>query len=435
LPQIINIPKLKYHSGQLAVVKQIQHGLKHGVRQFVWEAGRRVGKTTLNNDILLTTILGGGNAGMWVPTHKDGEAVWGWFRNVLGGKKSALIHTINSATRSLRLTTGGTFDMWSLDSEGSGRGFQYDVTVIDEGAKARHLSLAMKEAILPTMTDTDGWLLITSTPRGFANHFHVLYEKGQERNAHITSFRTPSYANPYIPREVLLQRKQELESEGFAWIWEQEYLAKPARKGNNPFDLDVVDRQLQYEQTNEDVIAWSVDLAKKMDYTVVLGFDKNCKIAQYNRWTGRPWPETEKNIIKITKRFPSAPIIADTTGSGEALVDYLLKAGLPVRRWLGTSKTKPILMREYRIALEKSNAWILIGQHEKELRAAEYIEGRNDFHVYVPRPMHDDVLMCAAMGTTLLNQMGYPRRPPKKHFKKKGTAKTTKRMNKLKNYR
>jgi len=430
----VRIPKLRYHSGQQAVAAQIRHGLKYGVRSFVWQAGRRTGKTVMSNDILLHAMLAGKDVGIFIPTYKDGEKTFDWFSETLGGKKSPLVRSISKVMRTIRLHTGGTLDMWSMEKEGSGRGMKYDIINVDEGAKVKNLKSQLSESVGATITDTDGWMLITSTPRGVGNHFNQLFVKGQTPNPTIMSFRTPSYANPYLKKETLMLRKLELERDGELWVWQQEYLAIPAEQGVNPFTERLIASQIQKTVTNEPVIAWAIDLAIKVDFTVVIGFDKDCKIAQFYRWQTPTWPETEEKIIRILSRYPNAPAIMDATGSGSACVDYVARRGFNIVKNYSNQKNKPIMMREYRIALKRGNAWILEGQMLKEVRKAEYEEKKKDLHIFVPMPEHDDCLITGAMGTKLLNRLGYPRQTYKRTKRKNSVGRNHKHLRNLKRY-
>jgi len=389
------------------VINQIKHGLKYGVRSFIWQAGRRTGKTVLSNDILLHAMLRGGDVGIFVPTNKDGSKTFDWFSEVLGGKRSPLVKDLNKTLRKIRLHTGGTLDMWSLDVEGAGRGFKYDIINVDEGAKVKNLKSQLGESVTATITDTDGWMLVTSTPRGVGNHFNKLFEKGQVPNPTVMSFRTPTYANPYMKKETLMLRKLEREEAGERWMWEQEYLAIPATQGVNPFTAEMLAAQKQLRITNNPVVAWSIDLAKAIDFTVVMGFDKDCKIAQFYRFQA-DWTHIQDRIVKILARYPNAPALVDATGVGGVAYDHLKRTGANVRKIVFTYKNRPKVLREYRIALREGRAWVLDGIMMGELRNAEYEEKKHDVHIFVPTG-HDDCLMAGAMGTTILNRLGYPR--------------------------
>lgn len=405
----VTVPILSHHSGQKAVLRQVAYGLKHGQRTFVWEAGRRVGKTALNQDIAIRNLLHSKLVGYWVPSYKDGRKIFSHIVDCLGGKKSPLIKRINSQLRTIELVNGGEFDMWSLDKDGSGRGYHYDIAILDEAAKAKDLTNQINETIGATVTDNDGYILITSTPRGVGNEFHRLWLKGQYANHEYRSFRTPTYANPHIKLNVLLARKRALIEDGFEWVWQQEYLARPADNGVNPFSTKTINRQTQKHVTNRTVVAWAIDLAKKLDFTVVFGFDDKGKIAQYHRWTNIPWPEQEKRIKQITASAPQAQIIIDATGSGDPMADYLVAAGLPIIKSVLSRSSRPKLLRNYLIALSRGDAWVLAGQHKTELLAAEYKESNGDLDIRIAKPEHDDCMMAAALGTQLLNKLGYPR--------------------------
>ncbi len=98
----IEIPFVAHHSGQGAVLAQIAHGLRQGQRTFVWEAGRRVGKTALNQDTAVRNLVYGKNVGYWVPTFPDGRKIFSYIVDSLGGRRG-LIKRVNSNSRSIEL--------------------------------------------------------------------------------------------------------------------------------------------------------------------------------------------------------------------------------------------------------------------------------------------------------------------------------------------
>jgi len=100
------------------------------------------------------------------------------------------------------------------------RGQKFHFIVIDEVAMMRNFWVYWQEVIIPTLTDTKGEVLFTSTPKGF-NHFYELYNL-ENTNEHWKSFHFTTYDNPHIPTEEIDKLKLQMTEDRFA----QEYLGE-----------------------------------------------------------------------------------------------------------------------------------------------------------------------------------------------------------------
>lgn len=100
------------------------------------------------------------------------------------------------------------------------RGQKFHFIVIDEVAMMRNFWVYWQEVIIPTLTDTKGEVLFTSTPKGF-NHFYELYNL-ENTNEHWKSFHFTTYDNPHIPTEEIDKLKLQMTEDRFA----QEYMGE-----------------------------------------------------------------------------------------------------------------------------------------------------------------------------------------------------------------
>lgn len=100
------------------------------------------------------------------------------------------------------------------------RGQAFDFLVIDEVAMMRNFWVNWQEVLRPTLTDTRGEVLFTSTPKGF-NHFYDLFN-AELSDKDFKSFHFTSYDNPFIPKEEIDVAKGQMTPQRFA----QEYLGE-----------------------------------------------------------------------------------------------------------------------------------------------------------------------------------------------------------------
>lgn len=184
--------------------------------------GRRWGKTTLSEDLLISPddtnngALNGFPVAYFAPTYKMLMEVWREINQTLYG----VIKTKSETEKRIELFGGGVIDFWSLEDPNSIRGRKYKRAVLDEAAIARNLEEAFLKVIRPTLTDLqgDGWFL--STPKGKNNYFYDLFQN-PDKFGDWRSWQMPTESNPHISPVEIEQARLQLDPLTFA----QEYLA------------------------------------------------------------------------------------------------------------------------------------------------------------------------------------------------------------------
>jgi len=182
-------------------------------------AGRRSGKSVLSRLIVLKWACE--NVGLyWIvsPTYKMSKMIH--WREL--GKEIPYEWIIkkNEVELSITLKNGSVIELKGAENPDALRGVKLRGLVIDEIASIRNWDWLWGEVLRPTLTDYQAPALFISTPKGF-NHFHTLYEAGQNTDGDYCSWRFTSYDNPYVSKEEIDHAKNELTEDTFA----QEYLA------------------------------------------------------------------------------------------------------------------------------------------------------------------------------------------------------------------
>lgn len=214
---VISLPKP--HPGQKAVLA--------GAKRFnVLCNGRRWGKTTITQRLLLPAITDAKRIGLWSPTYKDLSDLWIEIKSRL---HPAIIHK-DEQLKKIKLIGGGMIDMWSMDDPDSGRGFKYHRAVIDEFEKAKHGQYAWEKTIRATLSDYIGDAWFSSTPKGVDGYFFSLFNNQSKHNDWI-SWQLPTSNNPYIDKNEIAQAESMLDSLTFR----QEYLAQFVTSADRPF--------------------------------------------------------------------------------------------------------------------------------------------------------------------------------------------------------
>ena len=216
----IDVVRPKLHPAQRQVRAEAR-------RYNVLACARRWGKTTMGTVLVTEAIRQRVPSAWFAATNKLQAEAW---RDVV--KMVAPITThISQQDHRIEFMGGATFEMWSLEGTGAGRGRKYGRVIVDEGASVRDLETAWNEAIRPTLTDYQGDAWFLGTPKG-RDYFWTLWMRGQDAGApEWMSWQMPTVTNPYInPAEVEAARLDMPER-----AFRQEYLAEFIEDGAGVF--------------------------------------------------------------------------------------------------------------------------------------------------------------------------------------------------------
>jgi len=364
------------HSGQQQVITDSK-------RFNVLQCGRRYGKTTLGINRLIDNAVRGGRGAWFAPTYKLLADVW---RQMLA-TLSSINPIINVQEKRIELITSGSIEFWSLDQPDAGRGRKYHLVVVDEAGIVRNLSDAWLGAIRPTLTDFKGGAWFLGTPKG-RNFFHQLYAKGQANDPEWASWRMPTTANPHIdPAEVEAARGDMPPA-----VFNQEYLGIPADDGGNPFGLDSINA-CKKPLSQRDPVAFGVDLAKSVDWTVVIGLDESGDVCVAERWQS-DWGQTRRRILEM---IGSTPTLVDSTGVGDPIVEDLCRGSTGVIGFKFSSTSKQQIMEGLAGAIQQREIGFPSGWLTAELEnfEYEYVGGRVRYSA--PEGLHDDGVCALAL--------------------------------------
>lgn len=187
----IEIKLRKRHSAQ-------QHIVDTAKRFNVLKCGRRFGKTSLAEELVVEPALDGYPVAYYAPTYKDLNEFWIQIKQIL----YPVIQSKDETTKQLRLITGGIIDMWSMEDPNSGRGRKYKRVVVDECEKAKKLEEAWKGTIRALLTDFQGDAWFLSTPKFGQTFFKELYGYAfKESHEHEwMSWTYTTYDNPHMSK-------------------------------------------------------------------------------------------------------------------------------------------------------------------------------------------------------------------------------------------
>lgn len=247
-----------------------------------------------------------------------------------------------------------------------------------------------EESVRPTLLDHKAPALMTGTPK-VRNWFYRQYARGLAGDdPMVATFAWPTTANPWIDPEEVYRLKAEMPER----LYRQEILAQFLDSEGQVFrNIRACVAPLSLERT----AVYGVDLARKADYTVVIGLDAEGRMTYLHRMRNVDWPQ-QRAYLEGLAGGRHVRFVVDQTGVGDPVVQDLKKAGLSVLGFIFTAKSKRNLVDGLAVAFE--NATIRVSNDLtllNELEAYTYVAGATGPRYSAPEGQHDDCVMALAL--------------------------------------
>jgi hypothetical protein len=346
-------------------------------RFIVVMCGRRFGKSELSQIIGIKEAIIGGQVAYITPTYKLAKA---FFERLT----AALPFKNNISNLKIYCPNKGSIEFYTGERLDNLRGRKFHLVIIDEAAFIPDLESGWQNSIRPTLTDYQGKAVFLSTPRG-KNFFYSMFMKQGEND--WQSFKFSTYDNPYINTREIDEAKLQLPEV----VFEQEYLANPSENSANPFGNAYIKNCIR-PVSSQQIVAYGIDLAKSVDFTVIIGLDNGGNVAYFDRFQ-MDWHNTKETI----RRLPIAPILADSTGVGDPILEDLKREGINIEGLKFTSQSKQQLMEGLAQAIQQGKIGYPAGVIVDELDIFEYQFTANGVRYSAPSGFHDDCVMALAL--------------------------------------
>lgn len=264
--------------------------------------------------------------------------------------------------------------------------------VLDEASRMRVESFY---AIRSTLTATRGPVRIIGNVKGRKNWFYLgcrKAEAGEPGHTYQKITALDAVAAGVFPQEELDDARRALPDA----VYRELYLCEPSDDGGNPFGLQYIGRQVR-ALSNMPPVAFGVDLAKSVDWTVIIGLDRNGETCAFHRFQ-LPWKETMDRVRLICGRTST---VLDSTGVGDPIVEGLQREtggeGSNFRGLKFSASSKQMLMEGLAVAIQQSKVYYPEGVIVSELESFEYEYTRTGVRYTAPEGQHDDCVMSLAL--------------------------------------
>lgn len=354
--------------------------LDSAARFRVLMCGRRFGKSFIAQLEALNAIARGEQVGYITPTYLLAKSFFMDLTKALppSVKRNASDLTIEMNDGLMRFFTGERLDNL--------RGMKFHLVIVDETDYIPGIEDGWINSIRPTLTDYKGRALFLSTPRG-RRFMYQCHLRGQGQEAEWQSFKFTTYDNPHIDPSEIDAARSIMPDVAFR----QEYLADPAENAANPFG-DAYIRQCTFPLSGGPAVCYGIDLAKAVDWTVIIGMDASGSVCYLDRFQ-RDWRSTREAI----RSLPRAPIAIDSTGVGDPIFEDLAADGYDVEGYKFTSLSKQQLMDGLRSGIHQRKITFPDGIITQELGVFEYQYTSHGVRYSAPSGFTDDAVMALSL--------------------------------------
>ena len=357
-------------------------------RYSVVEASTKSGKTVGCMVWLAeqAAIHGGLNMNYWwiAPIYGQAEIA---FRRLKAGLGEGN-YIANGSNLTITLANGSVIWFKGGDKPDSLYGEDVHAVVIDEASRCKD---EVWHAVRSTVTATRAAIRIIGNVKGRKNWAYQLARKAESgvpgwRYSKITA--ADAIEANVLQAEEVVEAERDLPDQ----VFKELYLAEPSDDQGNPFGIDAIYNCVA-PMSNKEPVCWGWDLAKSVDWTWGIGLDENGAICRSERWQA-PWEETLNRIVNITGDIPA---LVDSTGVGDAILEFLAKAGSNFEGFKFTSTSKQQLMERLAVAIQQQQITFPEGQLLNELLSFEYVYTRTGAQYSAPTGLHDDGVCSLAL--------------------------------------
>jgi hypothetical protein len=377
------------YPAQQAAIFDCRDGRGQAARYGIIEASTKAGKTVGCLAWLFEQAVMGGAPGRnfwWVaPVYPQAKIA---FRRLKRGLPRAL-YAAHEGDLTISLPNGAV--IWFKSGEKPDNLYGEDVyaAVIDEASRVREDSWI---AVRSTLTATRGPVRIIGNVKGRANwHFKMARkaESGEPNMAYAKLTAWDAVEGGVLDRAEIEDAQRQLPENVFREL----YLAEPSDDEGNPFGIKNIARCVA-PISDQAPIACGVDLAKSVDWTVVIGLDKQRAVCGFERWQGVPWDETESRVLGLVGKTRT---LVDSTGVGDPIVERMQKKRRNIEGFKFSSASKQRLMEGLAVVIQSGDVRLPEGPIRAELELFEYEYTRTGVRYSAPPGYNDDCVMALAL--------------------------------------
>lgn len=385
---------------ELPDLLQWQHEVHvHPARFKVICIGRQAGKTRYGSLEALKAAIEGKEV-LWVaPTISQSNIAWNILHRLVQQiyPPNALKTNVHEKIIEWKGLGGGKISFKTADNPDNLRGFTIDLAILDEAAFIKSDTWT---TIRPALEVRRGKAIFLSTPRG-KNLFYEFFLRGKdERYPEWASWQLPSSVNPFLPKDVLEEAKNDLPLPKFQAEYLAQFTADTYTIFRNIFECVAEPATID----PDDSIVFGVDWGKQHDYTVITVYNRTKRaIVAIERFNKIDYRFQRMKLETMAKQYDPDWIICEANSIGEVNIEELRTIpvyGKRIKSFYTTNKSKRHIIESLALAFTKEEIQII--NHREllgELERFQMVQNPNTGVITYSAPdgFHDDCVMSLAI--------------------------------------
>lgn len=327
-------------------------------------------------------------------------------------KAAGGVANFNQSRMEIAFPTGGAILYRSLDDPDNARGETADGIVIDETADVK--PAAWYEVLRPMLIDTGGWLWAIGTPKG-RNWFFLEHTAALSRDD-SAAWQVPTVGcrivdgalvrdphpleNPFVPFGEIINLYNTMPER----IFRQELMSDFIEGSGAVFRniaacMHATPARLEDHAGHRIVIG--CDWAKQHDYTCFSVGCADCAVElDKDRFTQIDYVFQRGRLENLCEKWQPDTVLTELNSIGIPVFEELERAGLPVVGFNTTASSKPPLIENLALALERTE-WqflpdpIWTAELEAYERKVSASTGRSSYSA--PEGVNDDTVISRAL--------------------------------------
>ncbi len=300
----------------------------------------------------------------------------------------------------------------SLDDPDNARGYTLNGVGIDECADVKQE--AWYEVLRPTLIDTNGWSWGIGTPKGrnwfFREHMAAL---GMDN---AMSWQAPTVGcaivgsslvrephpleNPFVSFDEIERLWATMPERTFRQEILAEFIEGEGSVFRNIAACTNAPEGTPGQHAGHTIVA-GLDLAKQNDFTAISIGCRDCRVEiARDRFNQVDYLFQVGRIKAICEKWGVQSLLVDSTGVGSPILEQLQNDGLPANGFVFTATSKPPLIENMALALERTEwqfqedrVWTM--ELEAYERTVSPTTGRSSYSA--PEGSHDDCVMARCL--------------------------------------
>ena len=371
--------------------------IKSPAKRKIIVAGRRVGKTTTVAMIASKALLKRRRVLYAAPKQDQTGAFWGYCKGYFADATAAGYIYKNETQCLLEWQGGCLRAKTAWDADGL-RSDYADLLILDEYALMDPDT--WDEVGAPMLLDNNGDAIFVFTPKRRNHAFHLYQRAKADTTGRWQAWNFSSHDNPYLSAEALAEITAEMTEDAYRQEILAEFLENEGAVFRNIEACMHAPASTLVEHEGHYIVA-GVDWGKQNDFTAIsIGCATCHQELELDRFNQIDYVFQRGRLEVLCEKWHVGWAMAESNAMGEPVIEELQRVGLPVEGFQTTATSKPPLIENLALALEREewqflNDSIAKGELEAYERKVSVTTGRSSYSA--PEGLHDDTVIARAL--------------------------------------